>query len=63
MIKNKEMLGKAYKIINTYFGMRKKKCAYIKDKDGSILIEEEKIGDRWKEYVEYILYEDYHVAK
>lgn len=51
------MQDKAYKVIKTYFGVRKTKFSYIIDKDGNILIEEEKIADRWKEYVES-LYED-----
>lgn len=43
---------KAYKAIKAYFGVRKTKCTHIKDTYGNILIDEEKIADRWKEYVE-----------
>lgn len=32
--------------------MRKTKCTHIEDRYGNILIDEEKIADRWKEYVE-----------
>lgn len=51
------MQDNAYKIIKTYFGVRKTKCAHIKVKDGNILIEEEKLAVWWKEYEE-TLYED-----
>lgn len=43
MINN--MQNKAYQVIKTYFGVKKTKCEYIKDKDGNILIEEKKIAD------------------
>jgi len=48
---------KAYKGIELYFRQRKTKYAYIKDKDGSMLIDEKKIADRRKEYVQS-LYDD-----
>ncbi|VVC27548.1 Hypothetical protein CINCED_3A015042 [Cinara cedri] len=57
MMKN-NMQDKAYKVIKTHFGVRKLKCAHIKNKDGNILIEDEKIADRWKEYVETLYYKD-----
>lgn len=33
---------KTYKVIKIYFGERKTKYAHIKDKDGNILIDEER---------------------
>jgi len=57
MMKN-NMQDKIYKIIKTYFGMRKTKCAYTKHKEGHIIIEEEKLAGRRKEYVDPLYKDD-----
>lgn len=48
-------IEEAYKTVKRFFGVRTHKGGAVENKEGEKIYEQEKVADRWKEYIEPLL--------